>query len=396
MHIINAFLRLTRTTFSRARQAFNCEDTSDRYGESSQLMGDPEQTNDPNSHPSHESHSLTGRFHSFNESWRAFFICIFHATIYYTAAIIGYSFLADDKTFINSFYMATVIFTTIGYGDQTPTTSNSKLFSIALATYGVIILGIFIGVAGQALVDRNNQALQKQRKRVSVKIMAALTENETVDFDESQYRPSRKRPLIKDILEIMRLEAPIALVVVAIAVAVGYYEGWTLLDSVYWACISGYTIGFGDIAPVLPETRIFCCFFLPFIVAVLGEILSRIASTYMRRKQHDVEESFLRRSLTMCDLETLDHNCDGRVDRAEFLTYMLVALQKVEKTDIDDILSTFDRLDRDHSGYLTSNDLQTVRRQVRRSVYELNHQAVQGLSELFERERSGNGSRTSR
>lgn len=121
--------------------------------------------------------------------------------------------------------------------------------------------------------------------------------------------------------------------------------------------IAGTTIGFGDYTPEAESMKLACVFFLPFAVAVLGEVLARIASAYMDRKQRKTEQRFLSRSLTLCDLQTMDTNRDGNVNRAEFVTFMLVALQKVSKEDMDGISTLFHRLDRTHTGYLSKHDL---------------------------------------
>ena len=89
----------------------------------------------------------------------------------------------------------------------------------------------------------------------------------------------------------------------------------------------------------------------------MGEMLSQIAGVYMIRQREASESKFFQRDLTLSDLKRLDTDKDGSVDKAEFLTYMLVALQKVEKEDIDEIMGVFDRLDIDKSGNLTADDL---------------------------------------
>jgi len=145
----------------------------------------------------------------------------------------------------------------------------------------------------------------------------------------------------------------------------------TRQQSLYWLTISGYTIGYGDYAPTTPGVRLACVFFLPFTVAVLGELLTRIASTYMDRQQHKVEHEFLNRAITLSDIKNLDMNDDGKVDLSEFLRYMLVALQKVQKEDLEEIVAAFHRLDADGSGYLSVDDLTTVSGSLRRSVKRL-------------------------
>ena len=131
---------------------------------------------------------------------------------------------------------------------------------------------------------------------------------------------------------------------------------YSLPNSAYWSLVTGMTLGIGDVTPSRKYVRLFCIFFIPFCVAVLGEFLARVASAYMQRKQKQKEEDFMGRSLTLCDLETMDTDLDGEVSKAEFLSYMLVALQKVEQDDIAQILALFDRLDKTHSNCLTKYD----------------------------------------
>jgi len=37
---------------------------------------------------------------------------------------------------------------------------------------------------------------------------------------------------------------------------IGWREGWTLLDAVYFAFVSGLTIGYGDLVPKQPLSRV--------------------------------------------------------------------------------------------------------------------------------------------
>ena len=97
--------------------------------------------------------------------------------------------------------------------------------------------------------------------------------------------------------------------------------------SLYWTVITGTTVGFGDRSPHQPGVRLASVFFLPFAVAVLGEFLGRVANAYLERKHIAAERKFFEKSMTLADLEIMDTNKDGVVDRAEFLAHMLVTLQ---------------------------------------------------------------------
>lgn len=117
------------------------------------------------------------------------------------------------------------------------------------------------------------------------------------------------------------------------------------------------SIGFGDDAPTLTGTRLAGVFFLPFFVAVLGEFLGRVASCYLDQKQRKSEKRFLQQSMTLADLRVMDMDKDGNVDKAEFLAFMLVTLQRVDQEDIDALLQLFHSLDKDKNGAINARDL---------------------------------------
>lgn len=137
--------------------------------------------------------------------------------------------------------------------------------------------------------------------------------------------------------------------------------------------ISGITVGFGDYSPQSQGERLAAVFFLPVAVAIFGQFLGRVASSYMDRQNRRREEEYLSRTLTLCDLNRMDTDHDGRVDRGEFLSFMLVAIHRVSQEDIDKNMRLFDKLDREKTGYLTKQDLVTFRLddKVRRTVRRL-------------------------
>jgi hypothetical protein len=178
------------------------------------------------------------------------------------------------------------------------------------------------------------------------------------DQEEAQGQPL-KRGLLGNIWFVFRLEAPIWCILILCAALIGFQEGWTIFGSIYWLVITGTTVGFGDYTPTVQSMRALCVLFIPLSVAVVGELLARIASIYLDDKTAEAEARFLRKSLTLCDIETMDVDKDGKVDRAEFLSYMLVALQKCSREDIEEINTLFHRLDVSKDGCLARDDLRT-------------------------------------
>lgn len=361
MHIINAFFSLTHVTSLRFRSLFRDSD-----GQYDEIPSNDEEH--PGLHASSSrDHSLTREYEDFSHSWSALRLCLYHAIVYYAIAVFALSFILYKWPIIDSLYFATVVFTTIGYGDLHPTDRSGRVFTIFLSLYGIVILGLFLGILGDAVVEGHNRVVETRRRKLNKKVLDALAQDQGAKKNVAESNGDNGssssddvvevKSLMQDIWSIVVLEAPIVSLVVLLAFLVGYVEKWPLIDSLYWVVISGTTVGFGDVTPHTPAMRVAAIFFLPFAVAVLGELLARVASAYMERKQRQTEHEFLSRSLTLCDLETMDADQDGRVDRAEFMIYMLVALQKVEKADVDQVCQFFERLDQTNDGYLTKQDL---------------------------------------
>ena len=43
---------------------------------------------------------------------------------------------------------------------------------------------------------------------------------------------------------------------VVLGIAIGFIEGWPMLDGLYFAFVSGLTIGYGDLVPKAPLARL--------------------------------------------------------------------------------------------------------------------------------------------
>jgi hypothetical protein len=61
--------------------------------------------------------------------------------------------------------------------------------------------------------------------------------------------------------------------IVALGVFVGLLEGWSIHESIYFAFVSGLTIGYGDLAPKLLLTRA-----LAVVIGVCGVLLTALVA----------------------------------------------------------------------------------------------------------------------
>ena len=59
---------------------------------------------------------------------------------------------------------------------------------------------------------------------------------------------------------------------------IGHLENWTTLQSIYFAVISGSTVGFGDFAPVSQEGKLLTVLYLPILIALTASVFSTLFS----------------------------------------------------------------------------------------------------------------------
>lgn len=163
--------------------------------------------------------------------------------------------------------------------------------------------------------------------------------------------------LADDVWRVVRAEAPLIGLVAFMSLLLGIREDWGFTSTMYFCIMAATTTGYGDYTPTNQLDKLYCVILLPLAVAVFGEVLGRIATVYIQRKQRVAQSKFLHRSLTLCDIRNMDTNEDGKVDREDFITFMLVALQKVDRSTIDQLKSIFDSLDTNGNGLLEEDDL---------------------------------------
>jgi voltage-gated potassium channel Kch len=112
--------------------------------------------------------------------------------------------------------------------------------------------------------------------------------------DEGKPRRNRRHPLkrmlLLDLLE-DRESRPIFLYAVG-TVIIGallfrWLEGWSWLDAIYFAIVTLTTVGYGDLSPTRPESKVLSIFFIINGVVVLLALFDRIRVVRAREPQEE-------------------------------------------------------------------------------------------------------------
>ena len=322
------------------------------------------------------SAGFTDGFSTWSDSLQAFHQAIFHIILYIGIGIFFYSFILDTKlTVIDSVYFSVAIFTTVGYGDISADSTNAgMIFTIFFALYGIIILGIFLGILGNMAVERQERLNEEVKKRASDAYLNTLSQGRPhPDHDEEQKEESvegANYSFLSELYRIIKEQRVNIMVLAALAIPVIILEKWSIVKGIYWLVITSTTIGLGDEYPKHEWSKFVCIFYIPLAVAFGGAFLGNIATSYVDKRNDAMEAQFLNRALNESALEKMDTNHDNKVTKDEFLVYMLKTLAKVEQSDIDKILGLFDKLDKTKSGSLTREDIQFIPNQTAKLHYK--------------------------
>ena len=217
--------------------------------------------------------------------------------------------------------------------------------------YGIGILGAFLTIIGNAFVEASSKAMAETESRYKKRVLAMFSKSDESDDD------AENKSLLRKLCVVTVLEFPIIVTLLILTILLGIPAGRSVISSIYFAVITATTIGFGDFYPTTTLMRAIYIFYLPFCVGVFGQVLSKIAGVYLELKIREADEKYLDRSLALRDLKEMDVDGDGKVSYGEFLSFILVALEKVDQDEVDEIRLLFHSLDVDQSGFLEKADL---------------------------------------
>ena len=74
-------------------------------------------------------------------------------------------------------------------------------------------------------------------------------------MDSRTMRRNFRTGLLNGLRVVWPILSALLVLIIALGLIVGLLEGWSLHESIYFAFVSGLTIGYGDLAPKLLLTR---------------------------------------------------------------------------------------------------------------------------------------------
>jgi len=326
--------------------------------------------------------------------------------IYFVAGMTFYTTYEDDgfKPFrgIEALYFCVVILTTVGYGDQ-PNIYKSNvamLFTSFFVIFGVAAIFTALTVVYNEIIEKRDEL----KKKAQAKALALLFDSGSEEDMERQLKDqmkshkgnaTEKKSLYKQ-FKAYQEKHPVGSSVgwVFVGMFVGmmfmmkaevdhekhsvttensdgtnstseelYFQtkkspgGYTFVQALYWAVVTGTTVGFGDLTPDSDGAIAFLIIYIPAMLALFMAMIGAIQNEL--RGAQDLE-SILSMELSDDLIKSIDKSGDGEVSKDEWLRAVLIALHKVDEDLCDLILDHFDVLDVTKDGTLDAADLKAA------------------------------------
>jgi Ion channel len=184
---------------------------------------------------------------------------------YMLTGVVAYSFVVEKWSLVDALYFSTVCFTTVGYGDLSPTNRLSQLFTGLFGVSGVVLLGSAVATLGSNLVQTQVEAvataaaeskkrlmglfegmpgaLTKYRTRPRGPVTNSYLESLASSSDSLLRRPDDYPQEIRTVKvgdQLRRILPALATVFVGGFITNVLNGGsWTSLDSVYYSLVTG-------------------------------------------------------------------------------------------------------------------------------------------------------------
>lgn len=288
---------------------------------------------------------------------------------YMVLAILVYPALEPDWTAIDAAYFAAMTMSTVGYGDISPSSAGSRVFTIFMIFFGIVFVFAQVAMAVSFLTAPITRKGREFLEYLMPQIPVDLDGDGGVDY----YMP--RPPLVyysKNLLPSMLLTLGLQVVSALIfcALTAGTEGAWTFGDAIYHCLVTATTVGYGDVSNGTQGGRLWAVFHILLSVCMLGELIStldelttRRAETLARVKQlsRELDEELLNQLMDRAKQMRPLVTRDGKgLTELEFVLAMIVELEVVQWDQVQPFIKQFRKLDITGDARLGVDDLKLI------------------------------------
>jgi hypothetical protein len=207
--------------------------------------------------------------------------------------------------FHQALFFSVYTITTVGYGShQIPNDAGFQIYTIFYIFVGIATLTIMVAQVYQCIALVASRA-QHSRDKAELARKGRDIRGNSVNSDLEEFQNRHPHTMLdtfchsldscKRFLRDTELGrgvsviCPFAGLILVGAVVVGPIEGWTAVESVYFAVVSLTTLGYGDYVPTKLASVWFTIFWLPFSVGFMSLFLGSVAAFYIRLSDRNIQ-----------------------------------------------------------------------------------------------------------
>jgi hypothetical protein len=111
-------------------------------------------------------------------------LCLLAILLYLIVAVLMFCFVLEPQwTVIDSCYFAVSTFTTLGYGDLSPTSTMSVIFTTLYALAGVACLGLALGILGSLLLETKEIRMCQEKLKTEFEALTMFDHDDNSNDD---------------------------------------------------------------------------------------------------------------------------------------------------------------------------------------------------------------------
>lgn len=190
---------------------------------------------------------------------------------YLVAGVLLYTSLEPEWTAVDAVYFSMVTMSTVGYGDISPSSSGTRILTVAMIFIGIIAVfgscASAIGGLAEGVTSKGRELLEQTFPMYAVDI-----DGDGVADYKIPVHPLRFYS--KNLLPSLALN--VVLQLVSAAVFIVFEEEWDFGDALYHCVVTATTVGYGDVKIATDEGKLWACLHILFSVCLLGELVGTI------------------------------------------------------------------------------------------------------------------------
>lgn len=113
-----------------------------------------------------------------------------------------------------------------------------------------------------------------------------------------------------------------------------YLQGLSIIDTIYFVCISMSTVGLGDLHPVSKIGKAYAAIWLVLTSLGFANIVSQYADLKLKEKELSVAKKMMSGSFSEQMYREMDTDTDGTLSESEFLGYVICKMGKVSPQEV--------------------------------------------------------------